>query len=43
MWCEAAQTATMLDNMLVQEKGGKSLNFMVKMPSMQSISEPLVR
>ena len=23
MWCEAAQTATMLDNMLVQEKGGK--------------------
>ena len=23
MWCEAAQTATMLDNVLVQEKGGK--------------------
>ena len=24
MWCEAAQTAMMLDNVLVQEKGGKS-------------------
>ena len=23
MWCEAAQTTTMLDNVLVQEKGGK--------------------
>ena len=23
MWCEAAQTATMLDNVMVQEKGGK--------------------
>ena len=23
MWCEAAQTATILDNVLVQEKGGK--------------------
>ena len=23
MWCEAAQTATMLDHVLVQEKGGK--------------------
>ena len=23
MWCEAAQAATMLDNVLVQEKGGK--------------------
>ena len=23
MWCEAAQTAMMLDNVLVQEKGGK--------------------
>ena len=23
MWCEAAQTATMLDSVLVQEKGGK--------------------
>ena len=23
MWCEAAQTTTMLDNALVQEKGGK--------------------
>ena len=23
MWCEAAQTATMLDNVLVQGKGGK--------------------
>ena len=22
MWCEAAQTATMLDNVLVQEEGG---------------------
>ena len=24
MWCEAAQTATMLDNVLVQEKRGKA-------------------
>ena len=23
MWCEAAQTATMLDNVLVEEKGGR--------------------
>ena len=23
MWCEATQTATMLDNVMVQEKGGK--------------------
>ena len=23
MWCETAQTATMLENVLVQEKGGK--------------------
>ena len=23
IWCEAVQTATMLDNVLVQEKGGK--------------------
>ena len=44
MWCEAAQTATMLDNVLVQEKDGKPphVNFSVKIPSMQSMSEPLV-
>ena len=44
MWCEAAQTATMLDNLLVQEKDGKPhhINFSVKIPSMQSMSEPLV-
>ena len=45
MWCEAAQTATMLDNLLVQEKSGKPphTNCMVKILSMQSISEPLVK
>ena len=45
MWCEAAQTATMLDNVLVQEKGGKPphTKFMVKIPNMQSISDPLVK
>ena len=45
MWCEAAQTASMLDNVLVQEKGGKPphTKFLVKIPSMQSISEPLVK
>ena len=39
MWCEAAQTATMLDNVLVQEKevNHLTLNFTVKIPSMQSI------
>ena len=44
MWCEVAQTATMLDNVLVHEKevNHLTLNFMVKIPSMQSISEPLV-
>ena len=45
MWCEAAQTVTMLDNVLVQEKvvNHLTLNFMVKIPSMQSTSEPLVK
>ena len=45
MWCEAAQTSTMLDNVLVQENMGNhlTLNFMVKIPSMQSISEPLLK
>ena len=46
MCCEAAQTATMLDNILVQERGGKPphTNFLGgKIPSMQSISKPLVK
>ena len=45
MWCEAAQTATVLDNVLVQKKEVNHLTliFMVKIPSMQSISEPLVK
>ena len=45
MWCEAAQTATMLDNVLVQEKGGKPrrTKFFGEDPSMPSISEPLVK
>ena len=44
MWCEAAQTATMLDNVLVQEKevNHLTLKVMVKISSMQSISEPFV-
>ena len=43
MWYEAAQTAMMLDNVMVKKtENHLKQNFMVKIPNMQSILEPLV-
>ena len=44
LWCEAAQTASDIDNIFVVEEGGQpkhTLSFIAVMPSILSTSEPL--